>query len=276
MELYTATSYELSRLLTIRYSTSFSTSSKLFAAHVRPHIYAIYGLVRIADEIVDTYQGTDAATKLDALESEVDEALRVQYSTNPIVHSFALTAVSYGIEKDLIKPFFDSMRTDLTAKSFSQKAYKAYIYGSAEVIGLMCLKVFCEQDESLYSSLENGASALGAAYQKVNFLRDIASDYQERGRVYFPGVTFESFSEEDKLAIIEDIEADFAAAAPALEKLPANAKSAVSLSAAYYSELLNALRLTPAALLKVTRVRVSDPKKFKLLARQMIKKWGNR
>lgn len=276
MELYTATSYELSRLLTIRYSTSFSTSSKLFSAHIRPHIYAIYGLVRIADEIVDTYQGADAASKLDALEAEVDEAMRVQYSTNPIVHSFALTAVSYGIEKDLITPFFESMRTDLTAKTFSKKAYKTYIYGSAEVIGLMCLKVFCEQDDNLYASLEKGASALGAAYQKVNFLRDIASDHQERGRVYFPGVTFESFSEEDKLAIIEDIEADFTAAAPALEKLPANAKSAVSLSAAYYTELLNALRLTPAALIKVKRVRVSDSKKFKLLAGQIVKKWGNR
>lgn len=271
MDLYTNTSYEAARLLTLRYSTSFGQSSKLFAPAIRKHIYAIYGLVRIADEIVDTYQGKDVAKILKDFESETFAALRSGYSTNPIVHAFVTTAKRYGISRDLIKPFFKSMRMDLKPQTYNTHLYKQYIYGSAEVIGLMCLKVFCD-DETRYKRLERGARALGSAYQKVNFLRDIAADFRERGRVYFPGVTFETFTEKKKVALIRDIERDFAKAKPAINALPKTAQKAVAVSYAYYSELLRKLAKTSAETLKTRRVRVSGLKKARLFTKALLKK----
>jgi phytoene/squalene synthetase len=261
VDLYTTTSYELSERITLRYSTSFSKSSRLFSAKIRPHIFAIYGLVRIADEIVDTYDGTDKQAQLDALERETYHALKVGYSTNPIVHSFACTATAYGITKELIDPFFKSMHMDLTPQNYNESLYQKYIYGSAEVIGLMCLRVFSENTQTTYAQLESGAKALGAAYQKVNFLRDIASDYKERGRVYFPNVQFESFSDSEKETIITDIQADFSAAKPYIDKLPKNARKAVGLSYAYYHELLKKLAATPVHHLKQQRIRLSNIQK---------------
>lgn len=266
MDLYTDTAYQLSRQLTLRYSTSFGKSSQLFAASIQPHIFAIYGLVRIADEIVDTYQGKDASTHLDRLEQDTYDAIKGQYSTNPIIHAFALTAKRYDIGKQLIAPFFDSMRLDLAPQLYTRKLYNTYIYGSAEVIGLMCLKVFVEGDKARYKALKPGASALGAAYQKVNFLRDIASDFADRGRVYFPDVQFETFDEKDKNAIIADIEKDFSAANEAVSQLPASARKAVTMSVLYYKELLKKLKSTPARVLVTKRVRVSNAKKVALLA----------
>lgn len=274
MELYKDVSYVLSKTLTQRYSTSFGKSSSLFSKDIQPHIYAIYGLVRIADEVVDTYEGDDKAGILDALEQETYVSIVRGYSTNPIVHAFALTAAQFSISETLIKPFFESMRMDLAPQTYTTKKYEQYIYGSAEVIGLMCLRVFTGGDDEQYTKLEPGARALGAAYQKVNFLRDIASDFHDRGRVYFPGVSFETFDEETKEAIIKDITKDFEAAEPSVRTLPLSARKAVGLSFAYYTELLKTLEKTPAATLKTTRIRVPNSKKLALLVTQKVKRAG--
>lgn len=262
MDLYTSTSYELSRALTLRYSTSFGKSSELFSADIRPHIFAIYGLVRIADEIVDTYQGKNAEELLAALEEDTYATLDAGYSTNPIIHAFAQTAVNYGITRQLIAPFFESMRMDLTKKSFNKDEYARYIYGSAEVIGLMCLRVFVDGDTSRYDTLKQAAQALGVAYQKVNFLRDIASDQTERGRMYFPNMTFDALDEQAKTAIVGDIKEDFERAYPAVNELPLGARRAVGTSYLYYNELLRQLEKAPIQEIKTRRVRVNDAKKF--------------
>jgi phytoene synthase len=268
MELYTRTSYELSKTLTLRYSTSFGSSTKLFSKDIQPHIFAIYGLVRIADEIVDTYQGGDQSAQLDQLEQQTYDAIKTGYSTNPIVHAFAQTAKKFGITKKLIDPFFESMRMDLSPQTYTQKLYETYIYGSAEVIGLMCLKVFLKGDTARYAALTSGARALGSAYQKVNFLRDIASDYADRQRVYFPGVSYETFNDADKNTILADIRGDFSAAQATFGDLPTSVKKAVTLSYNYYNELLKRLENTPAETLKKQRVRVSTMKKLYLRAVQ--------
>lgn len=262
MELYNKVSYELSRQLTLRYSTSFGQSTKLFTPAIRSHIFAIYGLVRIADEVVDTYQGKDQALRLSTLEAEVMNAIKTGYSTNPIVQAFALTVVEHKIKTSYIRAFFASMELDLTPQSYSKTLYQTYIYGSAEVIGLMCLAVFTNGDTEKFKKLELGARALGAAYQKVNFLRDIASDYYDRQRYYFPYGNFETFDEVIKQKIIDDIKNDLKKAALTLPLLPVGARRAVSLSYAYYSELLNKLDATPAEVILHQRIRVSNFKKL--------------
>lgn len=265
MELYTDVSYELSRRLTLRYSSSFGLSSRLFDRTIRSNIYAIYGLVRIADEIVDTYAGDDRQQLLDNLEAEVLTTIARSYSTNPIVHAFSKTASHYGIDETLIRPFFASMRMDIVPEAYTQANYQTYIYGSAEVIGLMCLRVFCAGDTARYDSLAPGARALGAAYQKVNFLRDIAADHNELGRMYFPGVTYAQMSELDKRAIAVDIMADFTAAQPSLAQLPRNSKAAVMLSVMYYRQLLTHLERASVDTIKANRLRISTPRKVWLL-----------
>lgn len=265
MDLYTAVSYKLSRQLTLKYSTSFGISSLLFGKAIRRHIFAIYGLARIADEVVDTYRGADALSVLDALESDTMKALTSGYSTNPIIHSFAATAKEYDIKDDLIAPFFASMRIDAVPNSYSQDMYNEYIHGSAEVIGLMCLRVFCSNSQAEYEKLEQGAAALGAAYQKVNFLRDLAADYKELARVYFPGVTFESFDAKTKQKIIRDIESDLKKADKAMRQLPRSSRVAVQVSRAYYGALLGRLENASAEHIKNSRIRVSDSKKAALL-----------
>lgn len=264
MELYEKTSYELARKLTNNYSTSFSLSSRLFSAAIRPHIYAIYGLVRVADEIVDTYQGPDASKLLDELESHVLEQLAASspFSANPIVQAFVTTAQKFSIDPSLIEPFFASMRTDLTAKDFSKEAYNEYIYGSAEVIGLMCLRVFVDGDDAEYEKLAEGARALGSAYQKVNFLRDMKADYEERGRCYFPAVSFSSFSFHQKLLIEADIEKDFVTARSYLNDLPIGARKAVRTSYRYYWQLLETLKKASVEDVKGQRLRVPSSKKL--------------
>ena len=265
MDLYTKTAYELSRLLTLRYSTSFGKSTKLFSKEMQPHIFAIYGLVRIADEIVDTYTGKHKKSMLNDLEKETYQALTTGYSANPLVHAFAQTARHYDITKKLISPFFNSMRLDLASHRYTQKLYQTYIDGSAEVIGLMCLKVFTDGNNTEYKKLEAGARALGAAYQKVNFLRDLTSDYHERGRVYFPGVTYEAFGEEAKQAIIDDVRRDFAKASQAITNLPRDAQKAVGLSYLFYGELLEKLDHASVDTIKTSRVSVSRARKTALL-----------
>ena len=267
MELYTATSYQLSKQLTEQYSTSFSSSSRLFAAPIRRHIYAVYGLVRIADEIVDTYRGDDAREQLDGLQADTYHALSTGYSVNPVVHAFATTARLFSIDKDLIDPFFESMRIDLSPHTYDEALYVQYIYGSAEVIGLMCLKVFTAGNAAQYDDLQEGARALGAAYQKVNFLRDCASDYKELGRLYFPEVQYETLSEEDKQAIVEDVRSDLRLAQRTITRLPSNSRKAVSLSYLYYKKVLDLLDKSSVARIKTTRIRVGSLQKLVLFIR---------
>lgn len=269
MDLYTATSYKLSEELTKAYSTSFSMSSKLFDNATGRHVYAIYGLVRIADEIVDTYLDTTAPAKLDALENEVLTQLKLEapFSTNPIVHAFVATAQKFNIDAGLISPFFQSMRTDITKHTFNPSEYTAYIYGSADVIGLMCLRIFTNGNTQQYEALEQGAKALGSAYQKVNFLRDIKADFEERGRVYFPNVAYASFSDSQKKAIEADIEQDFSAAQKTIPHLPSAARKAVKTSYEYYWQLFMILKKASAEEIKTKRLRVPTAIKLALYAK---------
>jgi phytoene/squalene synthetase len=203
---------------------------------------------------------------LNDFEKIVTQSVVSGYSTNPVVHAFALTAKKYDITESLTTPFFESMRVDVAKTTYDQADYEQYIYGSAEVIGLMCLKVFCEGDDGAYKQLKEGARALGAAYQKINFLRDVAADYKELGRLYFPGsVRYESFSEADKQSIIDDCKADLEKAGQSVMQLPKNAQDAVRLSWRYYTALLQKLENTPAEVLKRERVRISDGKKLRML-----------
>jgi len=274
MELYTKSAYKLSRDLTRAYSTSFSASIRLFSPDLRYHISAIYGLVRIADEIVDTYTGVDKRQLLDDLERETKAAIKRGYSTNPIVHSFAVTAKQYKITNDLIVAFFKSMRLDLSPKYFTQALYETYIYGSAEVIGLMSLKVFTN-DEALYKKLEKGAARLGAGYQKVNFLRDINDDANVLGRWYFPNSSYETFTDKTKQSIIKDIEKDFAAGERSALKLPESSRKAVLLSIAYYRALLVKIANTPAETLKLQRIRINNAHKSTLFLKTLVKRNTN-
>lgn len=269
MDQYNLVAGRVARFVTNSYSTSFGTATRLFPKSIRQDIYNIYGLVRVADEIVDTYLGTDAAEQLDNLEQETYRALTSGYSANLIVHAFAQTARRYDIGKELIAPFFFSMRLDTSEQQYTPKLYAQYIDGSAEVVGLMCLKVFVT-DATEYNHLEPGARALGAAFQKVNFLRDLAADQVELKRYYFPGSSFATFDDAVKAAIIADIEADFAVAKQAISQLPASARPAVSTAYSYYLKLLRKLQATPASTLLQQRVRINNAVKLGLLGKTVV------
>jgi len=273
MEQYLTTSYLVSKLVTNQYSTSFSLSSRFFAKSIRADIYAVYGMVRIADEIVDSYQGTDAAEVLNSFKQSVLHEMRKpdSFSPNPIIQAFALTARRYDIDEQFVVAFFHSMEADLTKKSFTEKEYVDYIYGSAEVIGLMCLKVFCKGDTEQYNALAPAARALGSAFQKVNFLRDIAADHRERGRYYFPIGSFESFDDSLKRTIEKDISKDFTTAKIALPRLPIEARKALRMAYAYYFELFTVLQKASANDLKQQRFRVPTPRKLLLLTKESLR-----
>jgi len=264
MDTYTKAAYLTSKLVTNEYSTSFGLSIRLFEPALRPHIYAIYGLVRIADEIVDTYKGPQAAKILDRFEKEISQALVENYSTNPIIYAYVITAQRYDIPEDLLAAFFTSMRMDLTAQTYDQQKYETYIYGSAEVVGLLCLRVFAD-DANLYETLADGARHLGAAYQKVNFLRDIAADHDELERWYFPEGSYNTFDEAAKAHIIAEISYDFEKGREALVQLPRSSRKAVALSYHYYQLLLKKIESTPATVLKQQRVRIPNVRKLLLL-----------
>lgn len=270
MEQYRSVSGEVSRLITKRYSTSFSIASSLFGGSIRPHIYNIYGLVRIADEIVDTYSGSDALQLLDSFEKELQQAMARGYSTNPVIQAFVYTASTFDIGQELISPFFQSMRVDTSKKSYSESEYKEYIYGSAEVIGLMCLKVFCMGDHEEYRKLMPGAKSLGSAFQKVNFLRDMASDKESLGRYYFPIGDYDDFDDGTKDAIIKDIQNDFNTAKSAINQLPSNSRIAVTVAYKYYLSLLRKLKSENAARIKLERVRVNNFEKLSILGLTLV------
>ena len=271
MTLYEQVACQAARQLTEAYSTSFSLASRLFTKDIRPHVYNIYGLVRIADEVVDTYRGPDARQLLESLERETYEALERGYSANIIIQAFVLTARKFHIGRPLIEPFFASMRSDISPHGFDRQAYQAYIYGSAEVVGLMCLRVFTAGNDKSYDELMPGARALGSAFQKVNFLRDMADDNGTLGRVYFPELQQQALDEASKRLIIGDIDKDFETAAPYIKRLPAAARPAVEASYRYYRELLEALRAAPAETIRRSRIRVPDSRKLWLLGQVTVK-----
>ncbi|RME13288.1 MAG: phytoene/squalene synthase family protein [Bacteroidetes bacterium] len=266
ISLYHQTCNECSKLVTNRYSTSFSLGIRVFAKQFRLPIYAIYGYVRFADEIVDTFHGYDKAALLSDFRAETWKAIADGVSMNPILHSFQAVVRQYGIERELIEAFLDSMEMDLHNNVYQKELYEKYIYGSAEVVGLMCLRVFCEGDSEKFDTLKESARSLGAAFQKVNFLRDLGSDFDERGRVYFPGVDFNDFSPEDKKLIEDDIMKDFRHAYEGIVQLPAGARLGVYLAYVYYLDLFRKIRKTAAEKVRQQRIRVPNSRKFYLLA----------
>ena len=266
MDLYTKTTLECSKVITEHYSTSFTLGIKTLDKRFHLPIYAIYGFVRYADEIVDTFEGYDKKTLLSRFKSDTYVAIEEGVSLNPVLHSFQLIVNKYKIDHELIESFLHSMEMDLYYADYNQAGYEAYIYGSAEVVGLMCLRVFCEGNLAEYDRLKDDAKRLGSAFQKVNFLRDIKSDFQERGRTYFPDVDFANFTLEDKKAIENDIQADFDAALRGILELPKGAKGGVYLAYKYYLRLFDKIKNCPASRIQNERIRVPDYQKMTLLA----------
>jgi 15-cis-phytoene synthase len=267
MKEYNSLCLELSTVITHRYSTSFTHGIKTLHKRFQKPIYAVYGFVRLADEIVDTFHDFDKKSLLEKFKSETNKAIDEKISTNPVLHSFQLIVHQFKIEKELIDAFLYSMELDLEKKKYDHVFYKTYIYGSAEVVGLMCLRVFCEGDAALYERLKEPAGKLGAAFQKVNFLRDFKNDFTERGRVYFPGVDFDNFNNESKKIIEEDIDKDFRAAYPGIMQLPKDVQPGVYTTFIYYRKLLKKIQNVPASKVKHIRIRVPDFEKLILLFR---------
>jgi phytoene synthase len=268
ISLFNQASADCSRCVTTRYSTSFSSAIRLLHADLRTPIHGIYGFVRLADEIVDTFHAHDKAQLLDRFETDTWHAIRHGISLNPILQSFQQTVNKYHIDEYLILAFFNSMRTDLHKKEWaSSEELKAYIYGSAEVVGLMCLQVFCEGDSDLARQLSKGATALGAAFQKVNFLRDIKDDMDGLNRQYFPNIEGRRFSPENKTAIEEDILQDFREAYKGIGRLPVKARFGVLVAYRYYLCLFRKIKSLPPEVLMKKRVRVPNFQKAVLLLR---------
>mgnify|MGYP000923369127 CR=1 FL=1 len=271
IQLFDKTSNDLSRRVSLNYSTSFSLGIKLLSKEYRWAVFATYGFVRLADEIVDTFHGFDKARLLADFKAQTYQSIREGISTNPILHSFQLAANQFGITDDLIEPFFQSMEEDLHTNTHNQKSYDEYIYGSAEVVGLMCLKIFCKGDQNQYDHLLPYARSLGAAFQKVNFLRDIKSDIEERGRLYFPNIDFNNFSDDDKLHIIEDVKKDFEHAYIGILKLPIGSRLGVYTAYIYYLKLLQKIERTTASEIMNQRIRIPNSQKIVLLAQSYVR-----
>lgn len=270
--LFDTVSETCSKSVTNLYSTSFSLATKMLAPTIRQDIYNIYGFVRFADEIVDSFHDYDKPTLFANFENEMDYALQHKISLNPILNSFQHTVNQYGIDRSLIDSFMDSMRLDLTKSDYlTEEEYKQYIYGSADVVGLMCLKVFVSGDKEKYESLKNSAMSLGSAFQKVNFLRDLKDDFEGLSRTYFPNTNLKALDEAAKTAIIKDIESDFEKGYQGILLLPPEAKFGVFMAYRYYSRLLKKLQKTPAIEIKNTRIRVPNYEKFGLLTRSYVK-----
>ncbi len=259
--------FDLSKVITERYSTSFTRGIKTLHKRFHYPIYAIYGFVRLADEIVDTFHDFNKKELLERFKEDTYRAISEGISTNPVLQSFQEIVNKYHIEKELVDAFLYSMEMDLYKSQYDDSLYNKYIYGSAEVVGLMCLRVFCENDEALYGRMVEPARKLGAAFQKVNFLRDMKSDFKERGRVYFPGVDFDHFNNESKKEIEADIDRDFRAAYPGVMALPKDVRPGVYVAFIYYRALLKKIQNMPASRVKQERIRVPDNEKFALLLR---------
>ena len=265
-------SADCSKNVTNSYSTSFSLATKMLSKSIRQDIYNIYGFVRFADEIVDTFHDYDKKELLNRFIDELNFSLKNKISTNPILNSFQYTVNKYNIDFGLIDSFLKSMKMDLKKIKYnSEKEYKQYIYGSADVVGLMCLKVFVGGDEETYKKLKPSAMALGSAFQKVNFLRDLNADFHDLNRTYFPNLDFKDFDDQSKMLIMEDIENDFRKALKGIYELPNNSKFGVYAAYKYYRRLLVKLKRTSYMKIKNERVRVPNYQKVDVLARSYVR-----
>lgn len=270
-ELFNTTALKCSKLITKNYSTSFSLGIKVLAKEYRMPVYAIYGFVRYADEIVDTFHNYDKKALLERFTNDTYLAIDEKISFNPVLHSFQMVVNKYHIEKPLIAAFLKSMEMDLDKQTYDNAGYQEYIYGSAEVVGLMCLRVFCEGNEAEYQKLKPAACRLGAAFQKVNFLRDIKSDFKERKRVYFPDVDFDTFSSNQKDEIEKSIHNDFVAAYEGIKLLPEGARLGVYLAYTYYKKLLEKIQSVHSSKIQDQRIRITDKHKLALLFKTYVK-----
>lgn len=270
--IFDTVSKDCSRIITQTYSTSFSMATKMLSSTIRQDIYNIYGFVRLADEIVDSFHDYDKEALFVQFEADLEAALQNKISLNPILNSFQETYHTYGLEKGMVDAFMSSMRQDLHKTVYhTEEEYKNYIYGSADVVGLMCLKVFVNGDTQQYNTLKQTAMALGSAFQKVNFLRDLKADHDQLNRTYFPNTDLDNLDERSKQAIIDDIENDFSEGLKGIKQLPLEAKFGVFMAYRYYNQLLKKLKTTPALEIKSTRIRVPDYKKVELLTRSYVK-----
>jgi phytoene/squalene synthetase len=277
---YTQAAIRASREVIASYSTSFGWATKLLKQPIRTQVQNIYGLVRIADEIVDGAAAgalgdnrLEASAQLDKLEQETYKAMQLGFSTNLIVHAFAVTARETDLDRKHLEAFYHSMRMDLNKTRYDHKSFSTYVYGSAEVIGLMCLQTFIHDKEfslEQRETLRKGAQALGAAFQKVNFLRDLASDFEQLGRSYFPLVNVTNFTEETKVALIEDINNDLAVSAKSIKLIPKSARKAVVAAQLLFTELNVKISATPAEELMRTRIRVSNLRKLVIIVKALI------
>ena len=265
-------SYSCSEKVTKTYSTSFSLATRLLSKNIRKDIYNIYGFVRFADEIVDTFHDYNKTELFNDFSADLEKALKNKIHLNPILNSFQYTFHKYKIDKRLVDSFMSSMRMDLTKKKYSTvEEYKEYIYGSADVVGLMCLKVFVQGNDEQYIKLKNNAMKLGSAFQKVNFLRDLKADKEHLNRTYFPNTKFNKINEAEKNQIINDIEEDFKKGLEGIKELPLEAKFGVFMAYRYYNQLLKKLKRTPATEIINRRIRVPNLKKIELLTRSYVK-----
>ena len=275
IELYHKISLDASKNVTQLYSTSFSMGIKLLDKNIHDAIFSIYGFVRLADEIVDTFHDYPKSEMLQEFKEETYKALDRKISVNPILHAFQMVVNKYSIDRDLIDKFLLSMEQDLNDIQYSSTGYKEYIVGSAEVVGLMCLKVFVNGDNDLYYKLEEPARKLGAAFQKINFLRDVKADYQELGRTYFPGVDLEKFTPDEKLKIEEDIQDDFECALEGIIKLPSSSRLGVYVAYRYYFSLFKKIKKVSSDRLMEERIRVPNTKKILITFESMFQNQFN-
>lgn len=270
--LFDTVSEDCSKIVTQSYSTSFSMATKMLHPSIRNHVYNVYGFVRFADEIVDSFHEYPKEELLDRFEADLYHGLDNKINLNPILNAFQKTVNAFDIDRELIAAFMRSMRWDLEKKVYeNDQEYKDYIYGSADVVGLMCLKIFVKGNTAQYESLKPAAMALGSAFQKVNFLRDLKNDFEDLERTYFPNVNFNQFDETSKSAIIEEIESDFAKALEGIFKLPTEARFGVYTAYKYYTKLLAKLKQTPSLNIQKTRIRVPNYQKMTVFARSYVK-----
>jgi phytoene/squalene synthetase len=281
LELYSQAAEHSSNAVIASYSTSFGLATKLLAPEIRQHVRNIYALVRVADEIVDgaateariSGGNVEPSVALDQLEAEIYKTLRSKFSTNLVVHAFAATANETGFARGIIEPFFSSMRMDLWPRKHSPESFQKYVYGSAEVVGLMCLHAFVKESDfpaEDYKQIVKGARALGAAFQKVNFLRDLSADFEKLGRSYFPGVDPKTFNENQKAQLLDNIRQDLAVASAALKFLPATSKKAVAAAQMLFTELANLIEKTPAEQMLRARISVPNSTKFFIALKALI------
>ena len=270
--IFDSVSKKCSKEITKFYSTSFSLATSMLSSEIRQDIYNIYGFVRLADEIVDSFHDYDKVALLKRFEDDLEYALKEKISTNPVLNAFQDTVHRYEIDKEFIDAFMQSMRWDLTKKVYkTDEDYKNYIYGSADVVGLMCLRVFVKGDHNLFNELKSSAMALGSAFQKVNFLRDLKNDYEQLERSYFPNVNLRELDERSKQKIIAEIEDDFQKGLSGIFKLPDAAKFGVYTAYKYYLRLLKKLKRVPSVDIKNKRIRVANIQKMDVLARSYVR-----